>query len=438
MAYNPFPKAIGSTLDETDLHILVSDGVAEGYTVEYKAQLPSTTKIAKSIASFANTFGGWYIVGVETDEHNVAKAVTGIDPTEQGDPTAVVRDAVRHRIDPVPTFHIQVVRLSSGRLVLVAYIPQEQTTPFITSDGRIYRRTHDSSEPIQETNRYAIDQLVSRGRESEQAFSRWAQDNRTFSKAEKHGWVKIFLSPTPLGAVQKLDVTEQATMSALIERSRAPVKFRFPVESIGISGNVVLNHGLTTPTSLILRSVLAGSEAFSSITIELDENGRCRIFIPTYFESAVEVAKGLESPDVCELMLQWSRGTGPEPKFFDLGQTWLAAANLVNFYFEWLGPQPVQSGFEYAIEVDETWRAVGVCDHKAWAAHVAAFGMPVLLVDTLRFPPKPGSSMTYDVSDVLWLDVCADIGLCYGLPRAAFNELFTSVMFNAARRSQGG
>ena len=46
MTYNPFEKTIGETLDKEDLNILITEQVAEGYYVEYKREMPKTTKIA--------------------------------------------------------------------------------------------------------------------------------------------------------------------------------------------------------------------------------------------------------------------------------------------------------------------------------------------------------------------------------------------------------
>src|SRR6266576_2604557 len=140
MAYSPFKKSIRETLTPEDLQLLVTDSVAEGYFVEYKGTLLDSKKIAKSIASFANTYGGWYIVGVTTDGHNVAEKIPGFSLDNIHDPIATLRDSVRLGIDPVPVFFPQIVELSEKLVVLVVYIPGEQDTPFITKDGRIYRR----------------------------------------------------------------------------------------------------------------------------------------------------------------------------------------------------------------------------------------------------------------------------------------------------------
>jgi predicted HTH transcriptional regulator len=54
--FNPFVKKL-EQLESSDLAILKE--VAEGWYVEYKSILLDTRKIAKSIAAFANHYGGW-------------------------------------------------------------------------------------------------------------------------------------------------------------------------------------------------------------------------------------------------------------------------------------------------------------------------------------------------------------------------------------------
>ena len=160
MPYNPFDKPLGETLDANDLRVLVTRQVSEGYYVEYKREMPSTIKIGRSLASFANTYGGWFIVGIETNQFHIATIISGFNPTSCNDPISVVRDLVKHHIDPVPIFFPQIITLGTGNIVLAVYIPENQETPFITRDGRVYRRTYDSSDPVPETSRYTLDLLI--------------------------------------------------------------------------------------------------------------------------------------------------------------------------------------------------------------------------------------------------------------------------------------
>ncbi|HSO41621.1 MAG TPA: ATP-binding protein [Rhodospirillales bacterium] len=60
--YNPF-RAAFNDLECKDL-VALRDAT-EGWYVEYKEELPIAKKIAKSISSFANSYGGWLFYGIE-------------------------------------------------------------------------------------------------------------------------------------------------------------------------------------------------------------------------------------------------------------------------------------------------------------------------------------------------------------------------------------
>ena len=94
--YNPFEKPLGSELTAEDLQLLVTKKVAEGFYVEYKSQFPASKKIERSISSFANTYGGWYFVGIETDEYNQATNLCGFPNDQTNDPIAKI-------INPYPS-----------------------------------------------------------------------------------------------------------------------------------------------------------------------------------------------------------------------------------------------------------------------------------------------------------------------------------------------
>src|SRR5947209_2288430 len=110
MPYNPFDKPIGEALTIDDLQLLITRSVSEGYFVEYKGQMQAKDKIAKSIAALANTYGGWYFIGVDADKtHNIATNICGFNLTMCPDPIAVIREVAKSRISPTPIFYPKVV-----------------------------------------------------------------------------------------------------------------------------------------------------------------------------------------------------------------------------------------------------------------------------------------------------------------------------------------
>ncbi|MBW4660973.1 MAG: ATP-binding protein [Drouetiella hepatica Uher 2000/2452] len=437
MSYNPFDKAVGEPLQPEDLQTLITRQVAEGYYVEYKGEMPNSTKIGRSLASLANTYGGWYIVGIKTDEHNVAAVVSGFDPASCHDPISVVRDLVKHHIDPVPVFFPQVITLDTGNLVLVVHIPDKQETPFITRDGRLYRRTHDSSDPIPESSRYAVDQLVERGKEVSKQFARFSKDDRTFSNAEEDGWLKIYISPYPLGLTDHPDVRSKSVIEGLLKASEKAIQiplFSNP-EATTISGNIAFNAAHPTPSSVVLRLTNIQNEAFHSLTMELDSLGRAKIFIPLSQIELQDFSK-IRSPIVRQQILDRLEIKGGRHhtslKFFNVGTIWLTIAFLANYYLEWLGETTSLTDFQVALELNGVWRHVPFYDFDSWGEHVQQLGLPVLMRDYVRFPKDEEKGLFIGTEDTLWLHLCLNFGLACGLPPEFFANSIGTVITDAA------
>ena len=60
--YTPFEKEL-SQIDASDVAALMA--VSEGWYIEYKREVSNAAAMAKSVAAFANTYGGWVFYGVE-------------------------------------------------------------------------------------------------------------------------------------------------------------------------------------------------------------------------------------------------------------------------------------------------------------------------------------------------------------------------------------
>jgi Putative DNA-binding domain len=115
--FDPFDKAIDK-LEPGDLAKLRT--VSEGWYVEYKKEAPTAATLAKSVAAFANTHGGWLFIGIEelSRQNPVAGWFPGI---EKGNATAVVqslRDGIATNVAPTPHFDVRVddVRLVGSML----------------------------------------------------------------------------------------------------------------------------------------------------------------------------------------------------------------------------------------------------------------------------------------------------------------------------------
>src|SRR5947208_507639 len=84
-------------LDQHTLEELVRHG--EDLLVERKRDIPSPPKFGAAAGSFANTLGGWILLGVDDDG-----TVHGWEKDEQLDLQSHLGNLLRSEVDPLPPF----------------------------------------------------------------------------------------------------------------------------------------------------------------------------------------------------------------------------------------------------------------------------------------------------------------------------------------------
>lgn len=448
MPFNPFDVPIGNKLSADDLKKLLERNVAEGYQVEYKSAFPANDKIGRSIASFANTYGGWYFVGVEADKfNNVPTNICGFSLTTFNDPIAKVRDVIKYHVDPMPTIFPQVVMLDSASAVLVVHIPSEQETPFIASDGRIYRRNADSSDPVSEKDRYTIDRLVDNGRNLVKRFEDFCEDERAFSRAEsKKGWVNIFLSPLPLDLTEQTETYSTVGIERLLEQSRQPTTIQLLRPGHTLSASLPFDIAQPTHQSVILRQVMPTRAASNSLTVELFADGRAKLHIPIDFMSVWGNLDALESARTRQVLSELY-GTDEDTdlyllRFIDFSSLWLAIAHLVSYYQAWLqrrlGEEIRALDIKAAATITGVWRSVPFFDSDEWGEHVAKFGLPVVGSDLVRLPADIGRGLVVTGEAApAWLLLGSYISLALGLPIDLASTAVARALQQAIDRGSG-
>lgn len=200
MDFNPFDKPI-QEVEFDDLETLEEENVAEGLYVEYKREFPSAEAVAKVIASFANTHGGYFFIGIaDEDVTNIAQGQIGVNTNERTQPKEDVRNIARDHLDPTPDFIIRAIRRPdySDYVILIIEVPESRNVPHIQSDGKIYVRTGEASNPIEpETDRWSIDRLYRRREEWQEAVDVFCTID--FEDHRDRPIVELFSVPSTLG-----------------------------------------------------------------------------------------------------------------------------------------------------------------------------------------------------------------------------------------------
>lgn len=108
--------------------------------VEHKANLgqDSANQVIKAVASFANTLGGWLLIGIE------GGTPTGNKSSWTGDESLplvdVVRDRLRGEIDPLPAFEARVFQLDEGAVGVVRVYESSDTPHIVVQSGAVFIR----------------------------------------------------------------------------------------------------------------------------------------------------------------------------------------------------------------------------------------------------------------------------------------------------------
>ena len=110
----------------------------ENFFFEYKEDEESTQKFAKEVSAFANTYGGYVLLGVDDDKH-----ILGCTQwTEQR-----IHTTIHDSLTPTPNFDVKRFILE-GKKVLIVKIEEGIMPPYMTNDGKIYERISSGSFPV--------------------------------------------------------------------------------------------------------------------------------------------------------------------------------------------------------------------------------------------------------------------------------------------------
>jgi len=111
------------------------------------------------------------IIGIaENSETQTAGTFPGITEEDAQKLLIDLRNASKDVLNPEVYYETHLIRgpsedlgLLIDQVIVIVQIPAGADTPYIHSDGRIYRRVADSSNPRPESDRFILDKLWARG-----------------------------------------------------------------------------------------------------------------------------------------------------------------------------------------------------------------------------------------------------------------------------------
>lgn len=148
MTFSPFTDDQGNPKDLASVTFADLAQLAdmdEGYVLEFKQSLTAGVKrkIPKIIASFANSRGGWLVIGIADDDHAVCPV-----PRLSADYSQLIGELCRRHVSPAPPFDVRFIADPDApdQGVVVVRVDEGRFPPYV-ADGVVEIREGSTSGP---------------------------------------------------------------------------------------------------------------------------------------------------------------------------------------------------------------------------------------------------------------------------------------------------
>ena len=443
---NPFGKPFGVPLDLEDIHGLLDRQVPEGLGQEYKQDCQREV-VTKIVASFANSFGGCLVLGLECDGLFPTR-ITGIDLKRVEARKDQILGWCRSHISPTPLMFVDEIPLADEKAILVVRVPPNQDPPYVTSTGSIYHRYADTTQRVQPElvkDRYQLDRITSRGeitRDARREFFAPFDAGGVAINTDGHGlradrWAMTFLRASPSGVVERRELHNTVEHRELLSRFKTARDVTASNATHSVSSP---SFHLASPTNqgVILRQSISRSHpgvvSWGHI-MELLDDGSARIFVP------IEAWQKLHEPHprYQDLEHHFAPILGSGGWLIDARRVLRRTAVLLQHYRDWLGSAPLPLRLEVRIKMR------GIADgipmligSTAFDQQVSEFGPPFIGRD-VDLPNLPQPSYIYQIDDMdaLQRDVIVQIARSMALQSEVLDEVgeqATNYAYQVVRR----
>jgi hypothetical protein len=380
--FNPFEKEIRE-LKFSDIEILRENNISEGAYIEYKSDFPSNTKIAHSIASFANMYGGWYIIGIKTDDDNVPNDFPGFKLSKHPNPKETIRNIAVSHINPFPLFDSKLIKVDDERGIFAVLIHESLEPPHITKDGRIYRRNGEGGDPVAENDRYAIDRLYDRSKRFKEIVEDFCQNKIVIPNGQsQQGWLEIYLMTYPLGKLSIDNFLRKEYITLLDSQST----ITYLNKAGEATGNVPFNNVATSDNSIIFRQTTPSNLKDLTLTFEFFMNGNAKVIIPFQDIDFWEPHKFYEDSEGLKLLRESLGEDGYVFRIIDGFNLFSIFLFILAKYFELLKREKWNEKLIIKYRLENCWRGILFFDSKAFTEHTEKYGVPVSQKDVIVIP----------------------------------------------------
>ena len=305
--FNPFDCEFNE-IEESIVQMLIDKSVGESWYIEYKESLViDPKKVAKSISSFANAEGGWYFMGIKSDEKTtIATEICGFEIGDQKDVVDQVSKLITGNISPIPDFEIRAITLTTGKYVFIILVEEGIEPPYITSSGTIYQREHNANNPVRD--RYLIEKMHEKTLNNQDLIERFSSINYGETKAQgesDQAYLELFLFPSPFNSFHFKEFLKTEFFEYISSTFFNGLKFILDIEGekyetgLGLSFNAIFSSF----NSLVIRPLNDDTIIYKGTTVELFQNGGMKFLLPLYTFKLNTIPQCYEDSEVIKYLL---------------------------------------------------------------------------------------------------------------------------------------
>ncbi|MDE0093474.1 MAG: ATP-binding protein [Gammaproteobacteria bacterium] len=398
--YSPFSKPIGQLVTK-DLSVLKN--LLEGWSIEYKREMIKAEKIAKSVASFANTDGGWLFFGVEEPGKACeSNKFPGIPKTKIHINKQQIAQAVSQHINPTPSFYIRVldgpcneINLKEDSSIIAVQVPYSNRTPHIQlHDGVIYQRTSDHSEPVPQTNRFQLDLLWQRGEEIRESVHQWVANDPEFTPNEKDiPYFRLLFLVDPWMPIPETWVKADRTEVKEILNGSSTDELRIKFDTV---------H--TYQEGYLCRQFSCGQPVHYGLTFQVFQDLRCELNVPLDILEVDDFDNGLSIDGegyvhkgyYCHILEEQNHKSS---RIVNLNFVWANTVAAISKYLKFLKLAHIRPAFRFKAKLLNVSRAVPFIDSKVVIDYCETHGLPMVMHRDLEFPSGSGVHSFFQIEE---------------------------------------
>lgn len=382
LPYSLFPVEIEKLEFE---HLKILENTPEGWWVEYKSLYTErgsfAKNIAKSICSFANTYGGWLFYGLaEKKEKSNCQAGACLSPKLNSDQVkksiSAIDSTVRTNIHPVPFFECKPLYSPDNKAVIAIFIPEGHDAPYLHTSGKVYMRVNEQSNPIEVSDRTIIEMLFRKSRTHHQNLSDFLMRRfNEFANDTQRSYIHLYFISDPLnskGHHSKIDINsfkDHMQKGFSNKDGWGSREIPFKIDSI-----------FPTAGGFIARHLMIDNPANLSFTWRYYENCSSIISIPVpTFSMSQDIKKFLNGYDNKNFFLKYFKGIAESScRIIDISWIHWILTNVIKKYRDLLLASGLDGSFFAKARIENIYRCIPFIDCRRYKPYITEFGPPII------------------------------------------------------------